>query len=339
MDNPINWSLGVGSLFGIRIKLHLFFIVGAAYLVFTSVSGAAEGARLSAAGYGLGTAAILFLVVLLHEFGHCWGARRVGGEASEILLWPLGGLASVSTPHSPRANLIMVVAGPMVNVIICAVISVTLVLMSGSIWAVPWNPFGSGPTVASEVQLWLVILFRISYVLLLFNLAPVFPLDGGRVLQCMLWPSRGYVEATKIATGVGMVGAIAFALLGLATGQTLLLFIAMFGYLTCYQQRQQIKAGIFSDENEFGYDFSQGYTSLERGETKEHKPGFFERRRIERARLKEAEELLELEEHHVHVDAILRKISASGTESLTTEEQRILDRESQRQKTGSEPQP
>jgi len=336
LDNPINWSFGVGRLFGIRIRVHLLFVLGAVVLLSYSVGSGSPGPLLPRLGYGAGQLAILFLIVLLHEFGHCFGARRVGGHAAEILMWPLGGLASVSTPHTARANLITALAGPMVNVVICASVAVVLIGMTGSAWAVPWNPFAfveTGVPITSYLQWWLVVVFALSYMLLLFNLAPVFPLDGGRVLQCLLWPSKGYQGATKLATGIGMVGAIGFAILGLVSGEVLLLGIAFFGYFTCWRQRQMLKMGAYERENEFGYDFSKGYTSLDGPPEPRRRPGFLARRRAARAARQELREQETLEEHRRQVDAILQKISEQGASSLTAQEQRILERETQRQRS------
>ena len=335
LDNPINWSFGIGRVFGIRIKLHIFFILGAIVILLQGVR-AADGAALSGLIYGAGSLGILFLLVLLHEFGHCAGARYVGGQAEEILMWPLGGLASLSTPHTPRANLITAVAGPAVNVAVCLLIALVLIAVTGSGWTVPWNPFGSwfsGTSINSYVQLWLVTVFALSYMLLLFNLAPVFPFDGGRVLQCLLWPSRGYADATKIATGIGMVGAIGFGVLGLITEQMILFFIAVFGYMTCWQQRQMLKMGVVGNESEFGYDFSQGYTSLEADPQQPRRPSFLARRRAAKAAKRQQQEQEAIETHHRRVDAILQKISQEGAASLTPEERRVLETETNRQRT------
>jgi hypothetical protein len=208
--------------------------------------------------------------------------------------------------------------------------------MTGSGWAVPWNPFRfvyTGVLITSTLQFWLVVTFAISYMLLLFNMAPVFPFDGGRVFQCLLWPSKGYAEATRIATGIGMVGAIGFGVLGLISGAMILFFIAVFGYMTCWQQRQMLKMGAMAGENEFGYDFSQGYTSLERDRKQRREPGFFARRRAARAAKREQREKERLEEHRRRVDAILEKIAREGAASLTPEERRILQAETERQQS------
>jgi Zn-dependent protease len=340
MDNPINWSFGIGSLFGIRIRLHILFLFGAVVILARSVDAAGQGHVLRAMADSAGMFLILFLIVLLHEFGHCFGARYTGGDAEEILLWPLGGLASVNPPHTPRATLVTTAAGPLVNVVICAITSVALVLLGKSIWAVPWNPFAPfSPRVpwTSELHWWVLVTFSLSYMLLLFNLLPVFPLDGGRMLQSVLWQTHGFQRATIVACRVGMVGAIAIAVMGILTGALLMLFIAIFGYITCLQERQRLQMHDFLDENEFGYDFSQGHTSFEKSSQQhESRPGYFARRKAAKLEQKRQREREELERHRRMVDEILQKISRSGAESLTSQERRILERETERQRLGNE---
>jgi len=333
LDNPANWSVRVGALFGIRIKLHLLFIFGGLFVVASSLR---DGTGWTGFGYGAGTLAMLFVIVLVHEFGHCFGARYVGGYAEEILLWPLGGLAYTSPPHNARAHMITAIAGPLVNVVFLAVTAVVLIGWTGQVGSVPWNPFHPFvPAIqaANEVQHWLVIFFTLNLIILLFNLAPVFPLDGGRVLQCILWRRHGFSAATNTACGIGMVGAIVIAVVGILTEEWLFFAIALFGYFTCWQQRQMIKSGFFESDNEFGYDFSRGYTSLDHEETAERKPSYWQRRRTARALKREHREAERLEEHRVEVDRILDKVHREGIESLNPKERRLLEAETARQRS------
>lgn len=334
LDNPINWAFRVGRLFGIDIRLHLLFIFGALVLLAAEVR---DGVSWLGLGYAAGQIAMLFVIILLHEFGHCFGARFTGGEAREILMWPLGGLAYTSPPHTARANLITAVAGPMVNVLFLVLTAALVLAWLGTPGALPLNPFRPYVTavvVESSLHDWLVIFFTLNLIILLFNLAPVFPLDGGRILQCLLWPRRGYRDATSIASGVGMVGAIVFGVIGLFTREILLFAIAFFGYFTCWQQRQMLKSGMFDSDNEFGYDFSQGYTSLERGgRPAQRKPSYWARRRARREAQKATREAERAEEHRRLVDEILQKVHHHGLESLSPRERRILEKETNRQRT------
>lgn len=340
MDNPINWSFRVGRLWGINIRIHLFFIVGAVYLLAPSLGTPEDGQ----AGIGLarraGMLITLFAIVLLHEFGHCWGARRSGGEADEILLWPLGGLASVRPADTPRAHMITIVAGPAVNLFFVLLTSAIMVVAFGGLGAVPWNPFdpfipvnGSPQFFLNAIYWHLCVFFTINYVLLLFNLLPIFPMDGGQMLRAYLWPRKGQRSATLTATWIGMVGSIALGLVGLVTGEMLLIMLAVFTYLTAYYERRTAKTEMDEVLGEFGYDFSQGYVSLNRETQKVKEPGYFERRRIRREQEKQERERQRREHLAQRVDEILQKIARTGMDSLSSEEQRILREETERQRS------
>ncbi|MEZ6086158.1 MAG: site-2 protease family protein, partial [Phycisphaerae bacterium] len=323
-DNPMNWSFRIGQLFGITIRLHLFFILGAFYLIADAFVKADQSVGLRGVVEALGAVVILFLIVLLHEFGHCWGARKSGGDADEILLWPLGGLASVRPPHKPSAHMLTIVAGPMVNVIICSIAATILIILAG--WgAVPWNPLRTFIPInlnidwTDSVQRWLRVVFGLSYVILLFNLMPIYPFDGGRMLQVFLWPRKGFGQSMMTATFIGMIGSIALGVAGFFTGAMMMIMVAVFGYLTCYTERRVARMQeLEGDYNEFGYDFSGGYTTLEgQADDAVKTPGYFERRRqakIEARERREAEYRQKLERE---VDRILAKVSAHGIKSLT----------------------
>ncbi len=344
LDNPINWSFKIARIWAIDVRVHIVFIIAAFILLAMELPKEGSGDPRSFGHVvvdSLGIYAILFGIVLLHEFGHCWGARRVGGEADEILIWPLGGLATVSPPHDARSHLVTAVSGPMVNVIICGVLSGVIALWVGSLRAVPWNPIHPMwpadtsliPTL-STAQLWTIRVFGLSYFLLLINMLPIFPFDGGRVLQSLLWPSKGFRESMMIATGIGMVGAILVGLFGLFLEQSwILLMIAGFGYLTCMQQRRMAKEEAAFETGEFGYDFSRGYASFDEAETPEKTPGPIARWKNKRAAEKAERERQEKEAHRLAVEEILRKIAATGMDSLTPAERRTLEAETERKRS------
>lgn len=338
LDNPINWSFRAGRMFGIDIRIHFTFILGAFVLIAMSLPGPDEphvslGRILI---YSLGAYAMLFFVVLVHEFGHCFGARRTGGEANEILLWPLGGLASVQPPHEPAAHMITTLAGPAVNVVFCAISSAILVLWTGKLGAVPWNPLHPVTPVSPDVfpttgQMWVMRFFGISYVLLLINMLPIFPFDGGRVLQAWLWPRRGYRDSMTVATATGMWGAIAIGVFGLFAGEWLLLMIAVFGYITCWQTRRAIREGAMI-EGGFGSQFGESYEyDLFESEPR-RKPGLLARRRAEKVRRRAEKEREEREERARAIEEALKQISVGGVESLTPKQKKLLEEETRRRR-------
>ncbi len=345
LDNPINWSFRIGRLFDIDVRVHIVFVICAVVLVWMEIPKVDSGLDWSLGSVlvnALGIYALLFFIVLLHEFGHCFGARHTGGEADEILLWPLGGLAYTNPPHTASAHMITTVAGPLVNVFLCMICTLVLVLWTGRLGAVPWNPLhpmwpadvSFHPTTA---QLWVIRFFGLSYFILLINLLPIFPFDGGRIVQAWLWPRKGHHTSMEIATATGMIGAVIVGLFGLFTEQSwLLLMIAVFGYFTCWQNRRMLREQGGMGTGEFGYDFSKGYTSLDREETRRQQPGFFERRRARKEAKKARRDREQRAAHHRAVEHILRKISDAGVESLTPRERRILEDETQRQRAAPE---
>ncbi|MCP4593653.1 MAG: hypothetical protein GY842_23190 [bacterium] len=329
----MNWSFGIGRLFRIDLRVHVLFVLGAVVVLARSLS--AEGGGLSDATIQL---ALLFLIVLIHEFGHCFGCRSTGGEANEILMWPLGGLAYVVPPHKWRAHLVTTLAGPAVNVGFCLLTAAVLVLWTSSLASVPWNPLhpfrplafeGFSPS-AWSAQSWLVTFFGLNYMILLFNLLPVYPLDGGRALQNLLWPRMGFSRSTKLASGIGMVGAVVFGLVGLLMEEYLLLGIAIFGYMTCWQQRQQLKMMGEMETGPFGYDFSQGYTSLDGSDESTRSPGYLERRRAKKEASQREAKRRELEQRSDRLDQLLTKVREDGLGSLTSKERRFLQEETAR---------
>jgi Zn-dependent protease len=147
----------------------------------------------------------LFACVLLHEFGHALACRSVGGRAEHILLWPLGGVAYVEPPRRPGAVLWSIAAGPLVNVVLFA-------LLLGLRW---WLG-ARGVELSADMERLTSNLMWINAGLLIFNLLPVYPLDGGQIFQSLLWFFVGEVRSLKYASFVGLLGAAMLLALGLA---------------------------------------------------------------------------------------------------------------------------
>jgi Zn-dependent protease len=268
----------------------------------------------------------LFLIILLHEFGHCFAARRVGGRAEEILLWPLGGLAYVDAPNTPSAQMKTAIGGPMVNVLIGLVLG-PLLVASQTLNLGLFNRWYSSSTTGgiwAWAHVWAEHLFWINLILLLFNLLPAFPLDGGRILQCYLWPRIGFEKATLKAIFLGNICAVGLAIIGIFSQELLMVFVALFIYIQGAQTRLMLQEGVLQDERAFGQDFSAGYTSLEQSEPTPRRPGLFERwsrrrrqRRIERDRA-------DREKMERKVDELLAKVSEGGLHSLSEREKEFL---------------
>lgn len=138
----------------------------------------------------------LFVLVTMHEFGHALACRQVGGRAERIVLWPLGGIAFVSPPPRAGAMLWSIAAGPMVNLLLLPILTYAQ------------HAAGRAGWVNTNVDAYLVLLWlwRINLMLLLFNLLPIYPLDGGQIVRALLWFPLGQIRSLFIATGIGFVG-------------------------------------------------------------------------------------------------------------------------------------
>jgi stage IV sporulation protein FB len=331
MRDPLTWSLPLGRLFGITIRVHILFPLIAVGLILRAAfkEHAQPDDWIIAAGMML----ILFLSVLLHEFGHCFAARWMDGDAQEILMWPLGGLAFVDVPQTWRANLVTVVGGPMVNVLLC--MASGAILMGFTPMKPPFDPrfnpywFNSETAYAGlgllPWQIWVVRVFYLNYILFLFNLIPGFPLDGGRIFQCLLWPRLGFRQATLAAVFAGFVSALCIGVYAIVLYDPLFLFLTLFVYLMCRQQWFILEHG--GEESLFGYDFSQGYTSLEREQpTRRKRPNAWQRwwQRRKQRQLQREMEQREAEERRM--DELLEKVQREGLQALSDEERRFLTR-------------
>ncbi|HYJ04464.1 MAG TPA: M50 family metallopeptidase [Chthoniobacterales bacterium] len=182
---------------GIQVYLHFSWFLVAAYQL-TQRTGVYSSQIW--AGYEYLS---LFGIVLLHEFGHALACRQSGGTADQIVLWPLGGIAFVNPPRRPGAVLWSIAAGPLVNVLLVPVLYVALSLAS--------QRANESPDL--YVLIWYV--FRINIALLIFNLLPVYPLDGGQILRALLWFPLGEIRSLQIASVVGLIGGAGLALLAL----------------------------------------------------------------------------------------------------------------------------
>jgi Zn-dependent protease len=184
---------------GIQVYLHFSWFLVAAYEL-TQRTGIYSSQVW--AGYEY---LALFGIVLLHEFGHALACRQTGGTADQIVLWPLGGIAFVNPPRRPGAMLWSIAAGPLVNVILFPVLSLVLWLAR------------PGPDAIEAADLYLLIwhVWQINLGLLIFNMLPVYPLDGGQILRALLWFPFGEIRSLQIASVVGLIGGACLALFAL----------------------------------------------------------------------------------------------------------------------------
>ncbi len=328
LDNPVTWSLPMGRFAGVTVRIHLFFIVFIIVEILQAIAPPAQGVSTPLNWYlTLVMVGSLWVMVLLHEFGHVAACRSVGGDANEILMWPLGGLAYCMPPNRWKAHLITVIGGPAVNVTFLVIITPMLGLMTGH-WkdvAIP-NPFDGFVGIFHVQNQWsllaLYLFNRMNMIMLLFNLLPMFPMDGGRILQAVLWRWMGYSRSMRIAVRIGYFGAIGLAIFGLVTTNPWLIGMALFGGFTCYVTYKQLQW----TDSQMGYGSDEFAMSLHQGVEEEESPvRSAAAKRAERQALREEEEARE-------VDRILEKIAQSGIDSLSRTERGILKRVTERKR-------
>jgi stage IV sporulation protein FB len=362
LSDPLRWSLPLGRVFGINIRVHLLFPLVALGMILRPVMQKIPPGEVHFEGEWKDMAmvvALLFFSVLLHEFGHCFAARRVDGEASDILLWPLGCLAYVELPHNPRAHFLTAAAGPLVNIglcVVCAAVLLSGVLDNHHCWP-PLNPLGypgrchdngmvkffewGGSTWEAQneglgtVAIVLGRLFWVNWFLALVNLVLVgYPMDSGRMLQATLWRFFGYRTATLVAVFVGFVVMFIVLLYAVIVGEVLAFGLALFIYVACKQEWIVLETG--GEEGVFGYDFSQGYTSLERDEPVTAAPqpkrrlNWWQRWQQRRNARKMQREQEDRAAEERRMDELLEKVQREGMNALSDEEKRFLKRVSDR---------
>ena len=166
----------------------------------------------------------LFLIVLLHEFGHALACRQVGGRANRIVLWPLGGVAYVDPPPRPGATLWSIAAGPLVNVALLPIL-VPLYL---------WLRSSAAASTMPDLSRLVGAILEINIVLLVFNILPIYPLDGGQILRSLLWFPLGRARSLQVATILGFLGIIGFFAWALLSRSIWLGAIAVFMLLNCW---------------------------------------------------------------------------------------------------------
>jgi|DewCreStandDraft_4_1066084.scaffolds.fasta_scaffold23077_3 Zn-dependent protease/CBS domain-containing protein len=204
----------VARVGGIDIRIHVTFVLLLAWFALVS---AAQTRSLVGTLVGVAFVVLVFVCVVLHELGHAFAARRYGVRTRDITLLPIGGVARLQRmPTSPRAEIVIALAGPAVNLAIALALAAVLSAAGVPLLALPDGE-------ASLLQ----SLFTVNLMLALFNLTPAFPMDGGRVLRAALALRKGWVSATTTAARIGQAIAVVFAIVGIFVNP-LLVLIAIF---------------------------------------------------------------------------------------------------------------
>jgi len=235
METVMQWSITLGRIAGTAVRIHLTFLI---LLAWIGISDYLSGGP-AAAWTSLAFLVLVFACVLAHEFGHILTARRFGVKTPEVVLLPIGGVANMERiPEDPGQEFLVAVAGPLVNVVIAAAI----MLGTGLTFEALGNLDPAAPNLVGRLAL-------ANVALVIFNLVPAFPMDGGRVLRALLAMKLGHRRATGIAARLGQVFAMLFVFAGLFYSP-MLIFVGMFIYIAAVSEQQS---------NEFRW-FAQGLT-------------------------------------------------------------------------------
>ena len=304
----MSFSLRIARLFGLEVRLHWTLFIYAAFLIGWPWPESEQAVLWRFVFVGL-----LFGSVLAHEMGHAFTGRFCDGESDQIVLWPLGGLASVHLPNTPAAHFLTTLAGPLVSV---------------GLWtgAVLGEPMSHG---------WLSTCLRqlaqINFMIWTFNLIPAFPMDGGRLLHAILWRGFGYARATWICTNLALgvaIGILIWSFFLLPPNSLLLFAIAAFIFFSAWQQRQiflfeETRAEYWWKRPGVAWNHPYRHTQSTKRALVSR---LFGRWKGKAEKPKRTKRQLSKEEFiRREVDPILEKIKAGGLQSLTSNERQILE--------------
>lgn len=211
---------------GIDLFLHWSWFLVAAFEITDRTSS------YSSVGWNVLEYLALFAIVTMHEYGHALACRQVGGTPDQIVLWPLGGVAYVNPPQRPGATLWSLAAGPLVNV---ALVPVLLVVVLAS------NYLGWASTMPNLYAL-LHAVWLINLVLLIFNMLPIFPLDGGQILRSLLWFVVGRARSLQWAVWIGFAGAVGLVALAVLAKSIWVGVISAFILINCWNGLRHAQA-------------------------------------------------------------------------------------------------
>jgi len=214
------------SLAGIGVYVHWMWFLAAVYSLQT------RGQVYSSFIWNVVEYLALFAIVLMHEFGHQLACRSVGGQTHDIVLWLLGGVAFVSPPQRPGAQLWSIAAGPLVNIALIPVFSALIAVSAHLGWD------DTHPDAYEFLHNW----WKVNIIVLIFNMMPIYPLDGGQILRSLLWFPFGRANSLLIASIIGFIGVAALVLLAIWWQSLWLGVMSVFIVTSCWQGLKQALA-------------------------------------------------------------------------------------------------
>jgi stage IV sporulation protein FB len=338
MTDPFSWSIDLGRWSGTRVRLHLVFVL---FALGELLHAALDKTRPHAVAETAAWLTLLVVALLVHELGHAVMAVRRGSEPEEIRLWPLGNLVGPSPASVSRSpeTFPIALAGPLTSLAVTIMTGVILSLAGAHLVLNPFGREGSGAPLLAGGQpappfsaLWGLGWFGyLNWVLFLANLIPALPMDAGRALRAFL---AGQPKDSMVAPWTAHSCAAVLGLVGLVRlfqengGGLTLLSLALLIELMVRAEARFLEDGGFFEDGVFGYDFSEGYTSLESSAPKvrPYRESALKRWRRRRSELRRQRRQAQDAAEERRMDEILAKLHREGRAALTDEEHRFLIR-------------
>jgi len=323
LDEPNGWSVPLGSLLGVRIRVHaLFLVVAIGLVVRAAVASPGEpDIWLSA----LAIQVLLFASVFIHEWAHVFAARLLGHDPAQMLLWPLGGLIS----HEPgeesavRPRLAVAAAGPLANLVICLICAAVL-LAAGRTPPLDlfWDPLGGPSGVAAPVR-FLAQLFWVNWILFLCNsFVPALPLDCGEALLAVFSGRAGERAGVVAAVKASLCSLLICVIAAVALNDVLGLVLALVIWISARQRMLRMESGetdLFG--NPGGYAPSTSLDMVPRQPVRSWWERY--RERVSARRLEREAQTRRLDEERM--DGLLEKLHRMGRDSLSKEERGFME--------------
>lgn len=318
------WAIPLGTWFGVRVRMSLFFPL----MVFLYAHWL---------GWQLGLIcfALYGVILVIHEFAHVLAARGTGGEAEEILIWPLGGLAFCRPAATFESHLLVPAAGPLANFLLCLAL-LPAVLQAGVLrdalvpTVLPLHAISEHHLLRDLC----VLTFAVSWVLLLINLLPAFPLDGGQMLQAVLTRRMGESLSRPLSVRVGFWSGLILGVAGLLLDNTTVVFLGFFLVVMNLGEmfRLQLEE-LYGERFDPGYGADAGLSEEEEDARRQPRLSLWQQWKQNRAAARRERELEERAAAARRLDELLDKVHREGLQSLTPEERRFLDRASNQYRT------
>ncbi len=346
------WSFRLCRWRNVQIRLHVFFLLFGIITVYLAWKEDHQNYTSNQSMVlALIVMGLLFVSVLVHEFGHCLIARKLGARVRTLVLGPIGGLRPIRIPGDPQSEFLAVLAGPMATLGLCMVCLLSAIIIQPSAWngvTDIFRPFRSIPPIASGAGYWGPLTIRlglwVNAWLFILNLIPAFPFDGGRALTALIRIIRPEVSlqravrwvahlARLVALGLTLCAVLIPSEAAISNGPPRWLGLLLLSVFVFFSARVEDSPYELDEEDieTLGYDFSQGYTSLERSESSTaSSPGVISRWLERRRKKHQAEKRRREADEDRQADLILAELHKVGMEGLTQEERALLNRVSQR---------